>query len=315
MTYLNNFTHAIVGTVKHYAGYGLTAGGIDGSPATISEQRLREIYLEPWRYLADGRGLRSVMASQNMVNGRPMHVNKRLLTDVLRTEWGVTHALVESDGADCIGALQYGFHIAATRKEVAVMSLESGMDQDLGGVTFNMLVDAVSSNMTTEAQLDRATYNVLASKFASGIFDHPYTDESRVLKIDGEANRVMAREAAEESMVMLVNRPMPSRGHATALLPLQLGGGSSTADTRTTTMKKKMTKIALVGPLADDKFNQCGQCERDSFLLLSFVRSFVHTVLRSSSVLDAVKCIDPHALSFSLSRARALSLSFARFPL
>ena len=62
MTYLDNFTHAIVGTVKHYAAYGLTAGGIDGSPATISEQRLREIYLEPWRYLADGRGLRSVMA-------------------------------------------------------------------------------------------------------------------------------------------------------------------------------------------------------------------------------------------------------------
>jgi hypothetical protein len=48
------------------------AGGIDGSPADMSEQHLREIYLKPWEYLADGRGLRSVMAAQNMVNGRPM---------------------------------------------------------------------------------------------------------------------------------------------------------------------------------------------------------------------------------------------------
>ena len=56
-TYLTNFTHALVGTVKHYAAYGMSAGGIDGSPADLSEQKLREMYLSPWEYLADGRGL------------------------------------------------------------------------------------------------------------------------------------------------------------------------------------------------------------------------------------------------------------------
>lgn len=49
-TYLNNFTHALVGTVKHYAAYGMGAGGIDGSPADVSEQKLREVYLAPWKY-------------------------------------------------------------------------------------------------------------------------------------------------------------------------------------------------------------------------------------------------------------------------
>ena len=72
------------------AAYGMSSGGIDGSPADLSEQKLREMYLAPFEYLADGRGLRSVMAAQNMVNGRPMHCNKRLLTDILRTEWNVT---------------------------------------------------------------------------------------------------------------------------------------------------------------------------------------------------------------------------------
>ena len=37
-TYLDNFTHALIGTVKHYAAYGMSAGGIDGSPADVSEQ-------------------------------------------------------------------------------------------------------------------------------------------------------------------------------------------------------------------------------------------------------------------------------------
>jgi beta-glucosidase len=192
-TYLNNFTHALVATVKHYAAYGMTAGGIDGSPADLSEQKLRELYLSPWEYLAQGRGLRSVMAAQNMVNGRPMHANHRLLTEVLREEWGVAHALVESDGPDCIGALGDGFHVAATKEEVAVLSLESGMDMDLGGVAFPLLNHAVATNKTTEKAVDRAVYNVLVSKFAAGLFEYPYTDEARVEHLDGAANRVMAR--------------------------------------------------------------------------------------------------------------------------
>jgi len=234
-TYLNNFTHALVGTVKHYAAYGMTAGGIDGSPADLSEQKLREMYLSPWAYLADGRGLRSVMAAQNMVNGRPMHANKRLLTDVLRKEWGVTHALVESDGPDCIGALQYGFHMTATREEAAIASLNAGMDMDLGGTALSTLVDAVKNNKTSESAVDRATYNVLVSKFAAGLFDYPYTDESRVSDLDKPSNRQLAREIAEQSMVLLINNKN--------IVPLDF---------------TKIKNLALVGPLADSVFDQQG---------------------------------------------------------
>ena len=67
-TYLDNFTHALVATVKHYAAYG--QGSFDGAAADMSEQKLREWYLSPWEYLANGRGLRSVMVSQNMVRRR-----------------------------------------------------------------------------------------------------------------------------------------------------------------------------------------------------------------------------------------------------
>jgi beta-glucosidase-like glycosyl hydrolase len=241
----------LAGGAHHAHADGMTAGGIDGSPADLSEQKLREMYLSPWQYLADGRGLRSVMAAQNMVNGRPMHCNKRLLTDVLRTEWGVTDCLVESDGGDVIGALQ-GFHVGGkqitphqdgdhwvrgSREDVAVMSLEAGMDMDLGGSAFDysVLGPAVLSNRTSMAMIDRAVYRVLVSKFASGIFDHPYTDESRVQSLDRAEHRVMAREMAEESIVLLINHNQT--------LPIK--------DIRT-------KKIALVGWLADSEFDHCG---------------------------------------------------------
>lgn len=68
-------------------------------------------------------------------------------------KWDVSECLVESDGGDVIGALMYGFHATATIEGAAVMSLEAGMDVDLGGTTFPKLVDAVKANVTTEAQV------------------------------------------------------------------------------------------------------------------------------------------------------------------
>ena len=92
-----------------------------------------------------------------MVNGRPMHANYRLLTSVLREEWGVAHALAESDGPDCIGALADGFKAAPSKQAAAVLSLEAGMDQDLGGTTVPLLADAVAANATSEEAVGRAT--------------------------------------------------------------------------------------------------------------------------------------------------------------
>ena len=111
-SYLPNFDNTVTCTVKHYAAYGRTAGGIDGSPANLSPQELNEIYLRPWQELAQAGFLRSVMVAQNAVNGVPMHSHKFLLNTTLRYKWGAERALIESDGGDCIGALM-GFRVAA----------------------------------------------------------------------------------------------------------------------------------------------------------------------------------------------------------
>ena len=243
--YLVNPESSLVATVKHYAAYGKTAGGIDGSPADISEQTLRESYLAPWEALAREGLLRSVMAAQNAVNGRPMHANRRLLTGILRDEWGVPDVLVESDGGDCIGALQYGFHMAGSIPEAAVMGVDAGMDMDLGGTTMATLAATLSSNepppfpcnKTEVARaVDRAAYNVLASKFAAGLFDKPYVT-NLTPTLDTAANRRLAREVAEQSLVLLQNKD--------GFLPLGAAPSS-------------YKKVAVVGPLADSASDTLG---------------------------------------------------------
>lgn len=109
---------------------------------------------------------------------------------------------------------------------------------DLGGVTFATLNTSVIANKTSMAHLDRAVYNVLVPKFAAGLFENPYTDESRVNDLDNDYNRRLAREAAEQSVVMLKN--------ADDFLPLD------------SAKMAKIKAVALIGPLADDAANQCG---------------------------------------------------------
>jgi len=249
-TYLVDPARTLVATVKHFAAYGMSAGGIDGSPADLSEQRLHELYLRPWEYLARGRGLRSVMAAQNMVNGRPMHANAELLTRLLRQRWGATAALVVSDGPDCIGALAYGFHVAADAPAAALLAVRAGVDSDLGGVAFPLLAAAVAANHSgAAAGLERAAYNVLASKFAAGLFEAPYADETRCAALDGAPGRQLAREVAEQSIVLLRNSNATA---ATANASTVAQPGFLPLDF------SALRAVALIGPLADDAASTVG---------------------------------------------------------
>ena len=111
------------------------------------------------------------------------------------------------------------------------------MDMDLGGSAFcfDILGSAVLQRKTSMDVVDKAVYRVLVSKFASGIFDHPYTDEVRVKSLDRPEHRKLARDMAEESFVLAINQ--------NETLPIK--GIESKA-------------IALVGWLADSVFDHCG---------------------------------------------------------
>ena len=85
----------VVTSVKHYAAYGQPEGGRDYNTTDMSEQRLRNLYLPPFKAAIDA-GADTAMCSFNAINGVPGCANKRLETDVLKKEWGFD-GFIESD--------------------------------------------------------------------------------------------------------------------------------------------------------------------------------------------------------------------------
>ena len=242
--YLNN-AEGVSCVVKHYLGYGhAEQGGIDGGPATLDEQTLRERYLPPWKALADAGLLRGIMCSQSAVNHIPMHMHKRLITDVLRNELNFANGFVHSDGGCVISCNMGVYQLASTEGEAAALSLRAGVDMDFAGCSYSHLEEEVKAGRVDVSELDRAVSNVLRVKFATGMFDRPANVTMRSPEeLDTPAFRKIVQESAEQSIVLLINKKAGAEEHA---LPLKTSGAG------------KISSMLLAGPLIDDVNSQNG---------------------------------------------------------
>lgn len=191
---------AIAATAKHFVAYGQPEGGRDYNTVDVSTLRLRNVYLEPFRAAVDA-GVASVMASFNTVAGVPMHANRALLTDVLKTEWGFAGVVVgDADGVRNL--LAHG--VAEDLAEAVRASYHAGLDIEMGGAPSD-----VSASLTPEsldpARINDAVSRVLALKESLGLFDNPYVDESAELVVPTAAARDLVRSAAARAAVLLKN--------------------------------------------------------------------------------------------------------------
>ena len=227
---------SIAACAKHYVGYGAAEGGRDYNTTEISEHNLREVYLPPF-YAALDEGGASVMSAFNSLNGVPASANPFTLTEVLRNEWKFP-GIVDSDWTSIAELIPHG--IANDGKTAAWKAFTAGVDMDMESNLYHThMLELVKSGKVTQAQLDEAVRRILRVKFALGLFDKPYTDESRENHGALPAESLqLARTAAEQSFVLLKNDFITSR----RVLPL-----ASDAQT-----------VALIGPLADDAGNMLG---------------------------------------------------------
>ena len=217
--------------VKHYAGYGFAEGGRDYNTVDMSEQRLREIVPPPFEAAARA-GSAAFMNAFNTLNGVPASMNKHLVTDILRGEWGFK-GLVVSDWNSFGETIVHG--AAEDDTDASAKCLTAGSDMDMAGGTFQRgLKKALDSGRVTQAQIDEAVRRVLRLKFSLGLFDDPfrYLDpKRRTATLEKPEYRQVARELAAKSMVLLKNEA--------DLLPLRSGG--------------PFRKVTVVGPYANSK--------------------------------------------------------------
>lgn len=222
----------VAATAKHFAAYGGAEAGRDYNTVDVSERRLRELYLPPFKAAVDA-GADTFMTAFNDISGVPATANKWLLTDLLRGEWGVDGPVI-SDYTAVQELINHG--VAADGADAARKALNAGTDIEMVSRLYNQFgKQLVDSGAVSIDRVDEAVRRVLRFKYRLGLFDNPYVDES--LEKDellSKANLKEARRIAGRSMVLLRNE-----GGA---LPLS----------------KDLTKVAVVGPLANSKVDMMG---------------------------------------------------------
>ena len=223
----------VMACVKHFALYGASESGREYNTVDMSHERMFNRYLIPYKAAAQA-GAGSIMTSFNIVDGVPATANRWLLEDVLRQQWGYDNLVVTDYGS--IGEmLKHG--VSADLADASAQALHAGTDMDMCSRGFiNTLELGLQSGKVTMEEVDKACRRVLEAKYKLGLFNDPYKfcDKKRREKdIFTDENRAEARRIAAETFVLLKNE-----AH---LLPLSKKG-----------------KIALVGPLADNRANMAG---------------------------------------------------------
>ena len=219
----------VISTLKHFVAYGIPEGGHNGSPSHIGPRDLEENVLPTFKAAIDNGAL-SVMTSYNTIDGIPTTCNEELLTGVLHDRWNF-QGFVVSD-LESIDGIYASHHVAKDRQEAGEMALKAGVDVDLGAHCYALLKESVEAGRLDMAYVNRAVKRVLIRKFEAGLFDNPYLPEDAADGVRSPENVEVAAQAARESVTLLKNN---------GILPLRAG-----------------TRIALIGPNADNQYNQLG---------------------------------------------------------
>ena len=257
--------YRVISTPKHYDVHSGPEPTRHFADVDVSKHDILDTYAPAFRAAVVEGHAGSVMCAYNAVNGEPACANDFLLQDQLREKWGFQGYVVSDCGA--VRDIFSGHHYRPTQPQASAISLERGMDNECidffakvkDDHDYRPYVEAVQQGYLSESAIDTALIRLFTARMKLGMFDPPemvpYTkiDEK---ELDSPEHRALARKLANESMVLLKND---------GTLPLKSG----------------ITKIAVVGPLAD----------QTKVLLGNYTGTPTHTV----SMLDGLKAEFPNA--------------------
>ncbi len=228
---------------KHFAAYGQPEGGRDYNTTDMSEQRLRNLYLPPFKAAIDA-GADTVMCSFNAINGVPGCANHETETQILKQEWGFD-GFVESDYT-AVSELRAcppktpdtgpcGHGVAADGPSAGALALNAGTDMEMVSTNIrDYAPQLLAQGRISMARIDDAVRRILRVKFRAGLFEHPYVDVSQAASAQLRPDAVAAARAdAARAMVLLKN--------SDSVLPLD-----------------STKKTAVIGPLAKDQHDMLG---------------------------------------------------------
>lgn len=226
---------SVLATPKHYVGDGGAVWGtstryfIDQGVTDVDEETLRAVHLPPYEAAVEA-GAMSIMISFSSWGGMKMHAQHYLITDVLKGELGFA-GFVVSDWAGMD-------HISTDYYQAMVTGINAGVDMNMVPYNYGRFIQvmqqAVENGDITEARIDDAVRRILRAKFALGLFEHPFGDETLLGSVGSDEHRALARRAVSQSLVLLQN------------------------ENDTLPLSKDVPTLFVAGPSANDIGLQCG---------------------------------------------------------
>ena len=256
--------YRVISTPKHFAVHSGPEPSRHKDDIKVSKHDQLDTYLPAFRATVTEGRAGSVMCAYNSINGQPACVNEFLLIDQLRNKWNFQGYVV----SDCEAVVNIfrDHHFTKTQAEASALALQRGMDNeciDFSKVKddhdYKPYLDAYKQGILKESDIDRALIRLFTARIKLGMFDPPeLVPYSKIdeKELDSAEHRAMARDIANKAMVLLKND---------GILPLKRGA----------------TRIAVVGPLAD----------QTRYLLGNYTGTPTHTV----SVLEGLKAEFPEA--------------------
>lgn len=195
----------IIATLKHFAGYSASRAGRNHAPVSMGPRELQDLILPPFEMAVRVGQARSVMNSYSDVDGQPAATSGWLLTEVLRDNWGFGGTVVSDYGA--VTFVQTMHRLASDAAEAAAQTLRAGLDVELpDAIAYPQLARLVESGALDVGVVDTAVRRVLTQKAELGLLDHDWEVRADPgVDLDSPANRALAREIAEKSVVLLAN--------------------------------------------------------------------------------------------------------------
>ena len=228
-------TTSVLACAKHFVGDGGTTRGVDQGHTECDLATLRNIHL-PGYLGAIKAGVGSVMASYSNWNGKKMHGNHDLLTDLLKKELGF-HGFVVSDWA-AIDQLSHDYKTAietSINAGIDMVMIPNGPGQKNNYIEYiTLLKDLVNEGKVPQSRIDDAVRRIMLVKSRMHLFDHPFSEAALTSAVGSAEHRQVARECVQKSLVLLKNEK--------STLPLS----------------KHSRRLVLAGQAADDLGIQCG---------------------------------------------------------
>lgn len=196
----------LIVSLKHYMAYSDPKSGKDRSDAWIPEHYLREYHLPPFTSAIQANA-RNVMVNSALINGIPTHINKHILTGILKKELGFTGFIV-TDWQDIENVYRRD-KMTNSIKEAIGLAINAGIDMSMIPYDYKSfctdLIALVKEGVVPQTRIDDAVRRILRVKYEAGIFETPVTYLKDYPKFGSAEFEQAAYNTAAESITLLKN--------------------------------------------------------------------------------------------------------------